>query len=287
MMLMNARRNLNLVLGIGITIILFIVAVIGCLYMPHPPSQQDIAAKFSSPSMNHPLGTDHLGRDILSRLMEGARYSLFTAAGAVLIGMGVGTLIGLAAGLAPTWVDEVLMRSVDLLMGFPVILLAFLIMSVYGSGMQNAIIAIGIANVPIFARLIKGNLLTLREREFIYAARACGAGPRRIAYAHLLPHLLPVLLIQGSLSFGMAILADAGLSYLGLGVPRPHASWGSMLYDARTSLLLGFGAGPIVFPGAAIALSILGFNLLGDGLRDRVDPRRTDRLKRTKRPASH
>jgi len=270
----HARRNLNLVLGSGITVLLLIVAVIGCFYTPYPPSRQDIETKFSPPSEGHPLGTDHLGRDILSRVMEGSRYSLLTATAAVLIGMGVGTLLGLVAGLASTWIAETLMRGIDLLMGFPVILLAILIMSAYGSGMQNAMIAIGIANVPIFARLIRGNLLTLREREFVHAARACGAGPRRIACVHLFPHLLPTLLIQGSLSFGMAILADAGLSYLGLGVPRPHASWGGMLYDARTSLLLGFGVWPVVFPGVAIALSILGFNLLGDGLRDRVDPRR-------------
>ena len=270
----QANRNLNLVLGGGITVLLVIAAVIGCLYTPYPPSRQNIAAKFAPPSRTHLLGTDHLGRDLFSRVLEGSRYSLLTATVAVLIGMGVGTLLGLTAGLSPAWVDEVLMRGIDLLMGFPTVLLAILIMSVYGTGMRNAMIAIGIANVPIFARLARGNLLSLREREFVHAARACGAGPLRVAGAHLLPHLLPTLLIQGSLSLGMAVLADAGLSYLGLSVPRPHASWGGMLYDARSSLLLGFGVWPIVFPGLAIALSVLGFNLLGDGLRDRVDPRR-------------
>ena len=270
----QAHRNLNLVLGGGIAVLLVTVAVFGCLYTPYPPSRQNITAKFAPPSRDHPLGTDHLGRDILSRLMEGARYSLLTATVAVLIGMSVGTLLGLIAGLSPVWIDEILMRGIDLLMGFPTILLAILIMSVYGSGVRNAMIAIGMANVPIFARLTRGNLLTLREREFVHAARVCGAGPLRVAGAHLFPHLLPTLLIQGSLSFGMAILADAGLSYLGLSVSRPHASWGGMLYDARSSLLLGFGVWPIVFPGLAIALSVLGFNLLGDGLRDRVDPRR-------------
>jgi peptide/nickel transport system permease protein len=233
------------------------------------------------------MGTDHLGRDTLSRLMEGARYSLFVASAAVTIGMGIGTVVGFAAGVSPSWIDETLMRGIDLMMGFPVILLAVLIMGVFGPGIRNGMIAIGLANIPIFARLTRGSLLSLKEEEFVLAARACGAGTQRIVLAHLLPNLVPILIVQGTLSLGTAILADAGLSYLGLGVRLPHASWGRMLYDARSALLLGFGTWLVIFPGIAIALTILGFNLLGDGLRDRIDPRRARRhLKKTRRGVS-
>jgi len=173
------------------------------------------------------------------------------------------------------------MRTVDFIMGFPILLFALLIAAVLGPGMRNSLIAIAVANVPVFARLTRGNLLSLREREFVLAARACGAGTGRILYAHLLPNLISPLLIQGTISLGTAILADAGLSYLGLGIQPPHPSWGRMVYEARSFLALDPWLA--IYPGLAIALSILGFNLLGDGLRDRFDPRRARRRARRAR----
>jgi len=173
------------------------------------------------------------------------------------------------------------MRTVDFIMGFPILLFALLIAAVLGPGMRNSLIAIAVANVPVFARLTRGNLLSLREREFVLAARACGAETGRILYAHLLPNLISPLLIQGTISLGTAILADAGLSYLGLGIQPPHPSWGRMVYEARSFLALDPWLA--IYPGLAIALSILGFNLLGDGLRDRFDPRRARRRARRAR----
>jgi peptide/nickel transport system permease protein len=173
------------------------------------------------------------------------------------------------------------MRVIDFVMGFPIILLAILVASVFGPGIRNSMIAIAVANIPIFARLIRGNLLSLKEQDFVIAARASGAGANWVLFVHLFPHLLTPLIIQGTVSLGTAILADAGLSYLGLGVQPPHASWGRMIYEARSFLSLDPWLA--IFPGITIALTILGFNLLGDGLRDRFDPRRFQPFRKVKR----
>ena len=250
---------------------LLVVALIGWAYTPYPPARQEITSRLLPPSWAHLLGTDHLGRDTFSRLMEGARYSLIVGVLAVGMGAVCGTALGMIAGYFGPWIDEVLMRVVDFIMGFPIILLAILIVAVFGPGMRNSMIAIGVANVPVFARLMRGSLLSLKEEDFVVAARASGAGASWVLLAHLLPHLVTPLLIQGTASLGTAILADAGLSYLGLGVQPPHASWGRMVYEARAFLALDPWLA--LFPGIAIALAILGFNLLGDGLRDRFDPR--------------
>lgn len=275
------RIDWDLTIGAGITAVFLLIGLLSLVYTPYPPNAQRIEIRLSPPSLAHPLGTDQLGRDVLSRLMEGARHSLAVALTAVFLGACAGTTLGMIAGWCPGILDEVLMRTVDFIMGFPILLFALLIAAVLGPGMRNSLIAIAVANVPVFARLTRGNLLSLREREFVLAARACGAETGRILYAHLLPNLISPLLIQGTISLGTAILADAGLSYLGLGIQPPHPSWGRMVYEARSFLALDPWLA--IYPGLAIALSILGFNLLGDGLRDRFDPRRTRRRARRAR----
>jgi len=277
---MKRRIDLNLGLGGGIIALFILVAVVSHFYTPYPPSRQDIAGRLSPPSLSHPLGTDYLGRDTLSRLMVGARHSLSVALFAVLLGAAAGTGIGMIAGWSLGAVDEILMRTIDFIMGFPILLFAILIAAVFGPGMRNSLIAIALANVPVFARLVRGNLLSLREREFVISARACGASTGRILLVHLLPNLISPLLIQATISLGTAILADAGLSYLGLGVQPPQPSWGRMVYEARSFLALDPWLA--VYPGLAIALTILGFNLLGDGLRDRLDPRRARRTRKAR-----
>lgn len=268
---MKRVLNANLIFGVAIIASVLLVALIGRFYTPYPPARQEIASRLSPPTLAHPLGTDHLGRDTLSRLMEGAGNSLFVSILAVGMGALGGAGLGMIAGAFGPWIDEFLMRVVDFIMGFPIILLAILVASIFGPGIRNSMIAIAVANIPIFARLIRGNLLSLKEQDFVVAARASGAGAGWVLFIHLLPHLFTPLIIQGTVSLGTAILADAGLSYLGLGVQPPYASWGRMVYEARA--FLGLDPWLAVFPGVAIALSILGFNLLGDGLRDRLDPR--------------
>ncbi|HUT87338.1 MAG TPA: ABC transporter permease [Candidatus Heimdallarchaeota archaeon] len=278
---MKHRCNINLAFGAGIIAGVLLFALLGQFYTPYLPARQVIASRLLPPTLSHPLGTDHLGRDTLSRLMEGAGYSLFVGILAVGLGAAGGTALGMIAGTFGRWVDEFVMRVIDFVMGFPIILLAILVASVFGPGMRNSMTAIAVANIPIFARLVRGNLLSLKEEEFVMAARASGANTGWILLVHLLPHLLTPLIIQGTVSLGTAILADAGLSYLGLGVQPPHASWGRMIYEARSFLSLDPWLA--VFPGTTIAFTILGFNLLGDGLRDRFDPRGFQSFRKVKR----
>ncbi len=275
---MKIKIDLNLILGATLVALFGVVALVSLVYTPYPPNRQDIAMQLAPPSLSHPLGTDHLGRDVLSRLMEGTRHTFEVAVFSVLLGACLGIGLGMIAGWSPGILDDLLMRIVDFIMGFPILLFAILIATVFGPGMKNSLIAIALANVPVFARLVRGNILSLREREFVVSARACGAGTGRILLVHLLPNLLSPLLIQGTISLGTAILADAGLSYLGLGIQPPYPSWGRMVYEARSFLVLDPWLA--VYPGLAIALSILGFNLIGDALRDRFDPRRAKRTKK-------
>ncbi len=269
---MKVHTDLNLLAGSGLIGLFLIIALISLVYTPYPPTRQDIGAQLAPATIAHPLGTDSFGRDTLSRLMVGARHTLTVAVFAVAIGALIGTGLGMIAGWFAGFIDEAVMRTVDFIMGFPILLFAILIAAVFGPGMRNSLIAIGLANIPVFARLVRGSLLGLKEREFVVSARACGAGGGRILLVHLLPNLLSPLVIQVTLSLGTAILADAGLSYLGLGIQPPHPSWGRMVYAAQSFLALDPWLA--VYPGLAIALTILGFNLLGDGLRDRLDPRR-------------
>jgi peptide/nickel transport system permease protein len=261
----------TLVLGTAITAAIVLVALLSLVYTPRDPLQMDIAARLQPPSVAHPLGTDQFGRDLLARVMRGAAASLLVGGISVGIAVGVGVSLGVLAGYFGGWLDEALMRLMDALYGFPPVLSALLIAAVFGPGIVMSMVAVGAASTPIFARLTRGSFLALREREFVVAARALGAADGAIIGRHILPNTLSPLIVQATITFPVAILAEAALSYLGLGTQPPQPSWGLMLRDAQNFLLLSPWFA--LFPGSAIAVAVLGFNLLGDGLRDILDPR--------------
>jgi peptide/nickel transport system permease protein len=260
-------------LGIGLVITGLIVgtAVCSLVYTPRDPLRMELSARLQAPSAAHPMGTDQYGRDLLSRVMRGAIASLAVGAVAVGIGMVAGVALGAAGGWIGGWLDEAAMRLSDAVYGFPAVLSALLIAAVFRPGVLISMVAVGIAYVPVFARLTRANVLTLRVQEFVTAAEALGARDGVILWRHVLPNTLSPLIVQATISFPLAILAEAALSYLGLGTQPPHPSWGLMLRDAQNFLQLS--PWYAIFPGAAIALAVLGFNLLGDGLRDLLDPR--------------
>ncbi|MCX7225134.1 MAG: ABC transporter permease, partial [Burkholderiales bacterium] len=217
------------------------------------------------------LGTDPFGRDVASLLLVGARNSILVGLIAVSIGLAVGTALGLLSAARGGWLEELIMRLADFTFAFPAILSAIMLTAVFGAGIVNAIIAIGIFNIPTFARITRASARSIWSREYVLAARACGKGPWRITLDHVLPNMLSVLIVQATIQFALAILAEAALSYLGLGTQPPQPSWGRMLAEAQTLLFQA----PLlaVFPGLAIALAVLGLNLLCDGMRDVLDPR--------------
>lgn len=267
----RARRHRTFTLGLAITVGIVGVAGLSLVFTPWDPLQMNIVARLEAPSPGHPMGTDQYGRDLLSRVMRGAVSSLVVGAVAVGIGMGVGVCLGMAGGYFGGWLDEALMRVMDAVYGFPAVLSALLVTAVFGPGILISMIAVGAAYVPIFARLTRANFLALKEHDFVVAARALGAGDVTIIRRHILPNTVSPLIVQATISFPVAILAEAALSYLGLGTQPPQPSWGLMLKDAQNFLALS--AWYAVFPGAAIGLAVLGFSLLGDGLRDLLDPR--------------
>lgn len=267
----RSRKGVNLMLGITLVGIVLITAGISWVYTPYDPIEMSIPERLQGPSGAHLLGTDQYGRDVLSRIMQGAQNSLLVGIVAVGIGMTVGIFIGGWSAFSTGWSDEVLMRAMDILYAFPAVLNAILFVTLLGPGVINAMIAIGIHNIPIFARLARGNILAVREEEYVMAAYALGRGRWSTASRHVLPNILPALIVQGTIQFAVAILAEAGLSYLGLGTQLPYASWGRMLREAQ--IFMGTAPCLALFPGLAIALTVLGLNLLGDGLRDQLDPR--------------
>ena len=264
-------RHVTFTLGLAITLVLVAVAALSLLYTPADPLAMSMTGRLEGPSGRHPFGTDQFGRDILSRVMTGAVTSIAVGVIAVGIGAGAGVLLGLVSGYVGGWLDETLMRLVDAVQGFPAILSALLFTAVFSPGMAVSMVAIGLAFVPAFARLTRGSVLELREREFVVAARALGSRDGRLLLHHILPNSLPPLIVQATTSFPVAILAEAALAYLGLGTQPPYPSWGLMLKDAQNFLTLNPWFA--VFPGSAIALTVLGLNLLGDGLRDLLDPK--------------
>ncbi len=267
----RALRHRSFAIGAVLTLLLLLAASLSLIWTPWSPYEIDMAAKLQPPGAQHWLGTDPFGRDVTSLLLVGARNSILVGVIAVSIGLSVGTLLGLLAAARRGWVEEAIMRLADFTFAFPAILSAIMLTAVFGAGIVNSIIAIGVFNIPTFARVTRASANAVWSREFVLAARACGKGPWRITFDHVLPNILSALIVQATIQFALAILAEAALSYLGLGTQPPQPSWGRMLAEAQTLL---FQAPMLaVFPGVAIALAVLGLNLLGDGLRDLMDPR--------------
>jgi peptide/nickel transport system permease protein len=248
------------------------LALVSFVWTPGDVLALDIASKLQPPSSSHWFGTDHFGRDVFSMVMVGARVSIAVALVAVGIGMGLGVPLGLiAVARRGGLMDEIIMRSNDLVFAFPSLLIAIIITAVFGPSAFNAILAIGIFNIPVFARLVRGAGMSLWTRDFVLAARVAGKGRARIALEHILPNLANLLIVQGTIQFSLGVLAEAGLSYVGLGVQPPTPSWGRMLAESQT--MIAFAPWLAIFPGLAIVLTVLGLNLMGDGLRDMLDPR--------------
>jgi peptide/nickel transport system permease protein len=271
--LRRLRQHRVGMIGLVLAVLLLFVAVFGRYLAPYDPNKIDMEARFLPPTLEHPMGTDDFGRDTLSRIMYGARVSLQVGIIAVGIAASVGTFLGLIAGYGGRFPDEVIMRGMDILFAFPAILLAIAILAALGKGITNAMIAIGVVYIPIFARIARGEVLSIRGKEFIEAARASGASGRRIMSRHILPNASGPLIVEISLSLAFAILAEAALSFFGLGTQPPDPSWGRMLSEGRAY----FRQSPwmAIFPGLAIMITVMGFNFLGDGLRDAMDPRHT------------
>ncbi len=247
------------------------IALLSVVWTPYDPTKMNIRGRFADPTWNHLLGTDQFGRDILSIIMSGAQNSITVGVVAVGIGLTFGISLGLLASARRGWWEEIIMRMSDFMFAFPAILLAIMLVATIGPGAVNAIVAIGIFSIPVFARLTRGAANAVWAREFVLAARAAGKGRFRITVEHILPNIVSVIVVQATIQFALAILAEAALSYLGIGSQPPTPSWGRMLSEAQTMIFLNPWLA--VYPGLAIALSVLGLNLLGDGLRDVIDPR--------------
>jgi peptide/nickel transport system permease protein len=265
------RRNKLAVVGASIVLLFILMAIFADLIAPQSINEQDQSLRLQSPSSEFWLGTDDFGRDIFSRIVHGSQLSLRVGFFAVLGSVIVGSFLGIIAGYYGRWIDALISRFLDILLAFPSILLAIAIVAVLGPSLRNALIAIAIINVPNFGRLVRSKVLSLKEEEYIVAARSVGMKDRRILLHHILPNSLAPIIVQGSLSIATAILEAAALGFLGLGAQPPEPEWGRMLADSRTYLQQA--PWTVVFPGIAIMLTVLGFNLMGDGLRDALDPR--------------
>ena len=267
----HGLKNRSFVIGGMMSMLFFMVAFLSYFWTPYPVENINIAEKLLTPSSKYLLGTDHFGRDILSMLIKGAQNSIIVAFVAIGIGIGFGVPLGLTAAARKGWVDELIMRFNDLTFAFPALISAIMITAILGPGSVNSIIAIGIFNVPVFARVARGAALSIWKREFILAARSAGKGQFKISLEHVLPNIASMLIVQATIQFALGILAEAGLSYLGLGTQPPMPSWGKMLNEAQT--FMHFAPQLAIYPGLAIALTVMGLNLFGDGLRDVLDPK--------------
>ncbi|CCD90130.1 Glutathione transport system permease protein GsiD [Bradyrhizobium sp. ORS 285] len=267
----RALRHRSFVIGALLCLVVLGAALLSLVWTPWSAYEIDVASKLRPPSSAHWLGTDVFGRDIVSLLLVGARATILVGIIAVGIGLTCGVALGLVAAAQRGWTEELVMRFSDFTFAFPAVLSAIMLAAVIGPGMVTSITAIGIFQLPVFVRVTRGSAGAIWAREFILAARAAGKGRFRITLEHVLPNILSILIVQATIQFALAILAEAALSYLGLGTQPPQPSWGRMLNDAQT--LLFQSPSLAVYPGAAIALAVLGLNLLGDGLRDLLDPR--------------
>jgi peptide/nickel transport system permease protein len=267
----RALRHPSFVVGAALTALLAAAALLSLVWQPYPPAEIDLPAKLQPPSLMHWLGTDNLGRDLFSQLLVGAQNSIVVGVIAVGIGLVVGVLLGCLAAARRGWVEELVMRASDFTFAFPALLSAIMLTAIYGPGLVMSIVAIGIFNIPVFARITRASAQVVWARDFITAARAAGKGPLAITLDHVLPNIASPLIVQATISFATAILAEAALSYLGLGTQPPQPSWGRMLGEAQSMMFQA----PLlaVYPGLAIMLSVLGLNLMGDGLRDLMDPK--------------
>lgn len=267
----RAWRHKSFVAGGVLVGLLVALALLSFVWTPHPATEIDVPNKLQPPSAKHWLGTDSLGRDIVSQLIVGARASIAVGLIAVGIGIVAGVALGLLAAARRGWVEEAVMRLSDFGLAFPALLTAIMLAAIYGPGLLTSIVAIGIFNIPEFARITRASANSVWSREFVLAARACGKGALRITLEHVLPNIASVLVVQATIRFAIAILAEAGLSYLGLGTQPPTPSWGRMLGEGQSMMYQA----PMlaVWPGLAIVLSVLGLNLMGDGLRDLLDPK--------------
>ncbi len=259
------------VFALAVLVLLAIAAIFGRAIAPYAVNEVNVTDRLQPPSGEHWFGTDELGRDVFSRVLAAARVSVQVGLIAVGIALAAGVTLGLIAGFYGGWIDDVVMRVMDMLFAFPAILLAMAILAVLGPGFVNAMIAIGIVYTPIFARITRASVLTVREEVFVRAARSLGASDLRLLRLHVLPNVLAPIIVQTSLSLAFAILSEAALSFLGLGIQPPDPSWGRMLFEGRGFVQQAWWMG--VFPGLAIFVTVLSFNLLGDALRDALDPR--------------
>ena len=257
--------------GGAIVILVSVLALLAVVWTPHDPEVLNVPNRLAGPSLPHWLGTDYLGRDLASRVMLGGRSSIGTAAAAVALGALVGLPLGLLAALGGRWMDTLGRGTIDLVFAFPVVLTGLVMLAINGPGVINAIIAIAVFNASVLARVTRSAAQTVGSADYVQAARAVGRGPVAVAWHHILPNIRGVLLVQGTVLLAVGVLAEAGLTYLGVGAEPSEPTWGKMLLDAQVFMHLD----PMqaIVPGAAIAISVLGFNLLGDGLRDRLDPR--------------
>lgn len=267
----RALRSPVALVGAVLVALAVLIALFAPWLAPHPPDQMYFEAIQQPPSWQYPFGTDALGRCVLSRVIYGARISLSVAGAAVLIGLSIGTGLGLLAGFFGGWVDTVLMRATDVMLAFPEILLTIAIVAILGPALQNTVIAVGLASVPVYARTIRGAVLQVRQLDFIQAAAALGQSDSRILLRHVLPNVLSPIIVIATVNVGIAILITAGLSYVGLGAQPPTPEWGAMLSESRAYLQNGWWMA--TFPGLAITVLVIAFNLIGDALRDVLDPR--------------
>lgn len=269
-LLVRFRRNRAAVVGLALLVLFFLLALAAPLVTPYDPLQNRLVDALQDPSAGHPLGTDHLGRDTLARILYGGRYSLLIGFLAVGLGLLVGVPLGAISGFYGGWVDLIIQRVVDILLSFPGILLALSLVAILGIGLENVIIAVGLGAVPAFVRLVRASTLSIREMAYVEAARCLGATGPLMIWRHVLPNTMAPVIVQATLGLGSTLLTAAGLGFLGLGVQQPTPEWGSMLGEGRQYIFSS--PNMATFPGLAIFLTVLGFNLAGDGLRDALDP---------------
>lgn len=269
--LRKLARNRSAKFGSALVGVLLLLSILAPLLAPYDPLEVDLRSTYQGPTRAHWLGADELGRDILSRILYGSRTSLLIAVVGVMIALGVGLLVGSVSGFFGGLLDRALMRFVDVLSAFPSIILAILIIAIAGSGLRSTMIAIGVSSVPTFARLARASTLSLRYQEYVVAAESVGATSFRLLRLHIMPNLMTPLIVQSTLRLSTMVLTAAGLSFIGLGVQVPNPELGTMMSDARNALRSAPHA--IIFPGIALMLIVLGFNIFGDGLRDSLDPR--------------